>query len=150
MAAEVEEKPVVPFYAGVRYENGTIISLPINALQTYSASTTLAIRAVANGETSASKTGQDTVVLVDHTGAIRGTKGNGRYIAAVAQAIRSAFFPNGKALMGATYSPPKRGEEQVPTTPPPPPADSVNKFYEESVAFPYFTVTDINLENKPA
>lgn len=128
------------FYVGVRYDNGTIISKPLTKANPYTTSATAVLRAYLESRLDMTTVDHTTVVVTDSEGAIRGSKGDGRYVKAVVDAIKSAFFRGGVSILRTDAAPASR----TPTTQPvssttvassPPPTPS---FYATSTVFPKY------------
>jgi hypothetical protein len=126
------------FYIGVRYENGTIISKPYTAASPYTTSASALLRAYLDNRLDMTIKGHETVVVLDEGGTIRGSKGNGRYVAPVVQAIKSAFFREGVSILHTDTSKASRptATQPVPSAaaaPSPPPVPS---FYDATCVYP--------------
>lgn len=140
----MSQRSRVGFYLGVRYDNGTIISKPYGTNNPYTVSATSLLRAYLDNRLDVAVGKHVTVVVLDEGGAIRGSKGEGRYVAAVVEAIKSAFFRKGVSVLhtdtGKTQSTAasKPVSSAAPAQSPPP----VPSFYGETSIYPkHKTVT---------
>ena len=135
-------RPANAFYIGVRYESGTIISKPLTHANPYTTSATAVLRAYLEGRLDMIIEGHSTVVVTDEGGTIRGSKGEGRYVSAVLQAIRSAFFRNGVSVMHTdTITPPSNATTQpVPSAAPASSPSPTPSFYASTSTFPKYNL----------